>query len=130
MRRVVQENAPLILAWVEDGLASLTKRRLKRGVFVSVVDRQAAINRFVVEHNTRPKPFTWTADPDKIIRAVSRGHQVLDSIHLVVVGIPSFDNGRFDAGSNVPNPVRRRRPPLANRRFAAMAWYSRSNLAA
>jgi hypothetical protein len=33
---------------------------LKRGVFVSVVDLQAAINRFVVEHNTKPKPFTWT----------------------------------------------------------------------
>ena len=29
----------------------------------------------------RPKPFTWTADPDKIIQAVRRGHQVLDSIH-------------------------------------------------
>ena len=28
-----------------------------------------------------PKPFTWTADPDKIIAAVKRGHQVLDSIH-------------------------------------------------
>jgi hypothetical protein len=70
-----------MLAWVEEGLVSLTKRRLKRGVFVSVVDRQAAINRFVVEHSTRPKPFTWTADHDKIIRAVSRGHQVLDSIH-------------------------------------------------
>lgn len=27
------------------------------------------------------KPFTWTADPDKIIAAVKRGHQVLDSIH-------------------------------------------------
>ena len=42
---------------------------------------QAAINRFVREHNTEPKPFTWTADPDKIIAAVRRGHQVLDSIH-------------------------------------------------
>ena len=81
MRLVVQENTPLVLAWVEGGLASLTKRRLKRGVFVSVVDRQAAINRFVDEHNTRPKPFTWTANPDKIIRPVSPGHQVLDSIH-------------------------------------------------
>src|ERR1700757_2448300 len=32
-------------------------RRLKRGVFVSVVDDlQAASNRFVVEHDIRPKP--------------------------------------------------------------------------
>ncbi len=29
----------------------------------------------------KPKPFVWTADPDKIIAAVRRGHQVLDSIH-------------------------------------------------
>lgn len=28
-----------------------------------------------------PKPFTWTADPNKIIRAVRREHQVLDSTH-------------------------------------------------
>jgi hypothetical protein len=66
---------------VEGFFAKLTKRRLKRGVFISVVDLQAAINRFVVEHNAEPKPFTWTANPDKIIRAVRRGHQVLDSIH-------------------------------------------------
>ena len=75
---------PTSASWlnaVEGFFAKLTKRRLKRGVFVSVVDLQAAINRFVVEHNAKPKPFTWTADPDKIIQAVRRGHQVLDSIH-------------------------------------------------
>ena len=55
--------------------------RLKRGVFRSIVDLQVAINRFLVETNDNPKPFTWTADPDKIIAAVKRGHQVLDSIH-------------------------------------------------
>jgi hypothetical protein len=59
----------------------LTKRRLKRGVFKGVVDLQAAINRFVDDHNQQPKPFVWTADPDKIIAAATRGHQVLDSIH-------------------------------------------------
>src|SRR5277367_5376771 len=75
---------PTSASWlnaVEGFFAKLTKRRLKRGVFLSVVDLQAAINRFVVEHNAKPKPFTWTADPDKIIQAVRRGHQVLDSIH-------------------------------------------------
>jgi hypothetical protein len=35
----------------------------------------------IAETNNDPKPFTWTADPDKIIAAVRRGHQVLDSIH-------------------------------------------------
>jgi len=75
---------PTSASWlnaVEGFFAKLTRRRLKRGVFLSVVDLQAAINRFVVEHNAEPKPFTWTADPDRIIKAVRRGHQVLDSIH-------------------------------------------------
>lgn len=66
---------------VEGFFARLSKRRLKRGVFHSIVDLQEAINRFLVEHNKKPKPFTWTADPDKIIAAVKRGHQALDSIH-------------------------------------------------
>jgi hypothetical protein len=35
----------------------------------------------VDEHNMAPKPFIWTKDPDQIIAAVKRGHQVLDSIH-------------------------------------------------
>jgi hypothetical protein len=54
---------------------------LKRGVFQSIVDLQAAINRFLAETNDEPKPFIWTADPDKIIAAVDRGRQVLESIH-------------------------------------------------
>jgi transposase len=75
---------PTSASWlnaVEGFFAKLTRRRLRRGVFRSVVDLQIAINRFVAETNNDPKPFTWTADPDKIIAAVRRGHQVLDSIH-------------------------------------------------
>jgi hypothetical protein len=58
---------------VEGFFAKLSRRRLKRGVFRSVVDLQSAINRFVAETNADPKPFTWTANPDKIIAAVKRG---------------------------------------------------------
>src|SRR6476660_53716 len=75
---------PTSASWlnaVEGFFAVLTKRRLKRGVFKGVVDLQAAINRFLADHNQQPRPFTWTADPDKIIAAASRGHQTLDSIH-------------------------------------------------
>lgn len=45
------------------------------GAFLSVVDLQAAINRYLADHNIDPKPFCWKADPEKIIAAVSRGHQ-------------------------------------------------------
>ena len=75
---------PTSASWlnaVEGFFAILTKRRLKRGVFRSVVDLQAAINRFLDDHNAHSKPFQWVADPDKIIAAVRRGHQALDSIH-------------------------------------------------
>jgi hypothetical protein len=61
--------------------AILTNRRLERGVFRSVTDLQATINRFLNQHNRQTKPFIWTADPDKIIAAVRRGRKVLDSIH-------------------------------------------------
>src|SRR5262249_875169 len=66
---------------VQGFFAKLTRRHLKRGVFRSLVELQAAINRFPAETNHEPKPFVWTADPDKIIPAIDRGRQVLDSIH-------------------------------------------------
>jgi transposase len=66
---------------VEGFFAKLTKRRLKRGVFRSIEELQDAIKRFLVENNRDPRPFQWTKKPSKIIAAVKRGHQVLDSIH-------------------------------------------------
>ena len=75
---------PTSASWlnaVEGLFAKLTRRRLKRGVFGSLVELQAAINRFLVETNADPKPFVWTADPDRIIEKVRRGHQALDQIH-------------------------------------------------
>ena len=71
---------PTSASWlnaVEGFFAILTKRRLKRGVFRSVADLQAAINRFLDDHNAHSKPFQWVADPDKIIAAVRRAHQAL-----------------------------------------------------
>jgi transposase len=80
--RFVFHFTPTSCSWlnaVEGFFAKLTRRRLKRGVFRSIVDLQAAINRFLREANERPKPFAWTADPDKIIAAVRRGHLALAS---------------------------------------------------
>ncbi len=75
---------PTSASWlnaVEGFFAKLARRRLKRGVFRSVVELQAAIKRLLTETNADPRPFRWTKEPDKIIAAVKRGHQVLDSIH-------------------------------------------------
>ena len=45
---------------VENFFSALTRRRLRRGVFKSIVDLQAAINRYLKDHNDDPKPFVWT----------------------------------------------------------------------
>ena len=75
---------PTSASWlnaVEGFFAKLTTRRLKRGVFRSVIDLQEAINRFIAETNANPKPFVWTADPTHVLAAVTRGKQALESIH-------------------------------------------------
>jgi len=67
---------------VEGFFAKLTRRRLKHGVFHSLVALQEAINAFIREHNeAEAKPFVWRANPDEIIAARNRGFQMLDSIH-------------------------------------------------
>ncbi len=75
---------PTSASWlnaVESFFAVLTRRRLKRGVFRSLVDLQATINRYLAEHNQNPRPFTWTADPDRVLAAIARGKQTLESLH-------------------------------------------------
>jgi transposase len=57
---------------VETFFAALTRRRLKRGSFRSIVDLQAAINRYVDQHNDDPKPFIWTKPADQILAKVNR----------------------------------------------------------
>ena len=66
---------------VEGLFAKLTRQRLMRGIFRSVDDLKAAINRFVAQNNADPKPFIWTADPRRVLAAVKRGKQALKSVH-------------------------------------------------
>ena len=42
-------------------------RRLRRGTFRPLVGLQAAINRYLAEHNADLKPFVWTATPEAIM---------------------------------------------------------------
>jgi PAS domain S-box-containing protein len=50
---------------VETFFSALTRRRLKRRVFRSIVELQAAINRYLAEHNQSPQPFVWTSAPTR-----------------------------------------------------------------
>ncbi len=75
---------PTSASWlnaVEGFFAKLTRRRLKRGVFRSVEQLKHAIEHFIAEINSDPKPFVWTADPRRVLAAIKRGKQALESVH-------------------------------------------------
>ncbi len=75
---------PTSASWlnaVEGFFAKLTTRRLQRGTFRSVADLKAAIDRFLAEANSDPKPFLWTADPKRVLAAIKRGKQAVESVH-------------------------------------------------
>jgi transposase len=57
---------------VENFFSVLTRRRIRRGSFQSLVDLQAAIKRYLAEHNAQPKPFVWTASAASIIAKLDR----------------------------------------------------------
>lgn len=66
---------PTSASWlnaVEGFFSALTRRRLRRGTFTGVVDLQAAIKRYIADHNSRARPFTWTKPAAQIVNAISR----------------------------------------------------------
>jgi hypothetical protein len=50
----------------------MTRHRIRRGVFRSIADLQAAINAYPAEHNTSPKPFVWTQAAEAIMAKLER----------------------------------------------------------
>ena len=73
--RWVFHFTPTSASWinaVEGFFSALTRRRLRRGDFTSIVDLQAAINRYIAEHNSRPRPFVWTRSAKAILARVRR----------------------------------------------------------
>ncbi len=82
--RWVFHFTPKSASWtnaVETFFSTLTRKRLRRGVFRSIVELQAAINRYIDEHNKAPKPFVWTKHADGILDRVARVNQALESLH-------------------------------------------------
>ncbi|MEM9430533.1 MAG: IS630 family transposase, partial [Pseudomonadota bacterium] len=76
--------APPSPSWpnaVEGVFATPTRRPSKPGVVHSVLDLQAAINRFIADHTaTEAKPYVRRADPDATIAARARGVQALEPL--------------------------------------------------
>ena len=66
---------PTLGSWlnaVESFFSVLTRKRIRRGSFHSLVDLQAAIKRYLAEHNAEPKPFVWTASAASILAKLGR----------------------------------------------------------
>ena len=61
---------PTSASWlnlVERFLAEITSKRIRRGSYTSVGDLEAAIYDYLLQHNAKPKPFTWTKTADDIL---------------------------------------------------------------
>jgi hypothetical protein len=66
---------PTSASWlnaVENFFSVITRRRIRRGVFKSITDLQAAINRYLTEHNENPKPFFWIKPAKDILAKIDR----------------------------------------------------------
>jgi hypothetical protein len=57
---------------VEGFFAALTRRRLRRGVFASLVELQAAIKCYLAEADKNPRPFAWTKTANRITTKLTR----------------------------------------------------------
>jgi hypothetical protein len=123
---------PISASWlnaVEGFAIILTKRRLQRGVFRAVADLQAVMNRFIDHHNARFGPFNWVADSDKIISAVRREHQMLDSSTTCNRGRRPKIRGHRAIMGNLDVGSRRRVVGIhARRHTAPHKYYSSLNL--
>jgi transposase len=73
--RWVFHFTPKSASWinaVEGFFSAITRRRIRRGVFKSVLDLQDAIARYIREHNRTAKPFVWTKPADAILAKLAR----------------------------------------------------------
>ncbi len=52
-------------------------KRIRRGVFHSVVELQQAIREYIYQHNKNPKPYLWTAKARDILEKVKRAWAAL-----------------------------------------------------
>jgi transposase len=75
---------PTSASWlnqVERFFGLITEDRIRRGVFRSVAELEAAIHEYLNKHNADPKPFVWTASAASILEKVRRGRQALELVH-------------------------------------------------
>lgn len=82
--RVHLHFTPTSASWlnlVERFFRDLTEEQIRRGVFHSVGELEAAIAAYLAHRNAHPKPYRWTATPERILAKVSRANDSLRAVH-------------------------------------------------
>lgn len=64
---------------IERWFRELTEKRVRRGVFKSVLQLVQALLDYMAHHNQNPRSFVWTAKADDILAKVQRARAVLDN---------------------------------------------------
>ena len=65
---------------VERFFGLITQQRIRRGVFTSVAELEAAIHDYLEHHNAHPKPFVWTKSAEEILAKVTRARDALEQV--------------------------------------------------
>jgi transposase len=65
---------------VERWFRDLTDKNLRRGIFGSVPDLIASIEKYMAVTNNNPKPYVWTATAESILAKVQRARATLDRV--------------------------------------------------
>ncbi len=81
--RFVSHFVPTSSSWmnlVERWFGHLDTKAIRRGVFLSVADLQAAIEAFLQAWHQNPQPFVWTATAESIQEKLTRCRRTLEQI--------------------------------------------------
>ena len=70
--------APRGSTWWSVFFHDLTVTRLRSGVFHSLPELIAAVERYLLQHNKEPKPYIWTAQAKDILAKVTRARAKLN----------------------------------------------------
>ncbi len=65
---------------VERFFRDLSVTRLRRGVFHSLPELIAALEKYLLQHNKEPKPSIWTAQAKDILAKVTRARAKLNRL--------------------------------------------------
>ena len=75
---------PTSASWlnlVERFFRDITVERIRRGVFRSVAELKEAIMDYLAHRNENPRPYQWTATPEKILAKTAKAKEKLGTLH-------------------------------------------------